>query len=481
MVQEYLHKITKFIYKEIAKELNQMYLGSNAKTAPLATGLFLKLPINIQLIQQQNVNYDDNNKPFFSAYTKIDNEVEVYIDFFYSNEKDLSKLFDKINDLCYFWAYVYQHELLHILLKHVTKPFYSRMLRIVRELKPDMNEYTAHSFINNAEDYFINYSISDLVTDTSSKGLNYLLDNGLYNSTYHNKGMSDIEILRDLLKNSTVNQQQLDNNYILETTIDSQKNQTAVIKPISNNSTDNGDNSNNPSNTVSEDIDSKLVDLAQSINSTIQSSAKGSKSATITAELFNSIQVSTNWFKKLKTSFKRDVYYMTSDFYTKWTNLNNKYRQIFKSPKKYYLDYKLEIVLSIDQSGSMPQDSLQKLLYVLEEEGAKISKLTVLIHDTDISKEFLLESDYDITTNSQFKEALATRYQSGGTSHDTVFKWLQSNIKDSSKTIYISFSDNYSDIEETFFKYPVMRKIKSYLVCPVNNPIKVPAINITME
>jgi len=472
-VEEYQYKITKYVYKEIVKEFNEIY--GQDKTAPLATGIFLKLPIEVRLVKQDKIDYSDLMKAF-SAYTKLGNETSVYFDFFYSSENDLPELFKLIETNKTFWAYVYQHEVLHILLKHVTKPFQSRMLRIVKEIKPDMDEYTAHHFINNAEDYFINYSIKDLTESCNSIGLQMLLDKGLYNYDYHNSQLSDIQILKDLLQNSKVQIQPINESYELIVTTNSKDNSTVIIKPTDINNTESSDTKDKV-----EGIDSQLIDLAQSINSTIQSQAKGSKSATMTNKLFESIQVSTDWFKKLKTSFKRDVYYMTHDYYTKWTNLNNKYRQIFKSPKKYYLDSKLEIILSIDQSGSMPQDSLQKLLYILEQEGSKISKLTVLIHDVGISKEFILESDYNITTNPQFKAALATRYQSGGTSHDAVFEWLQNNVKDPTKTIYISFSDNYSDIETSFFDYPIMRKLKSYLVCPVNNPMKVPVINITME
>jgi len=470
MVKEYLYKIEKYIYKEIAKEFNTVY-GLN-KTAPLASGVFLKLPIRVELVKLPEVDYSALFKAF-TAHAKFDNESEVFFKFFYSSDKDLPKLFKLIESNPTFWAYLYQHEILHILLKHVTSSFDKRMVRIVKSIKPELSDKVAHDYINRAEDYFINYSIKDL-TESVSQGISTLTTEGLYDEGYRSNKLSDIQILEDLLKTTKIESSPIgDTGYEVQKITDGKGNVTVQINDIDASKPKEGQGEGQP--------DSELTDLAQSINSTIQSQAKGSKAAATSNELFNSIQINTDWFKKLKTTFERDVYYMTHNYYTKWSNLNNKYRSIFKSPKKYYLDSKLEIVLSIDQSGSMPQDSLQKLLYLMEDKGSSIAKLTVLIHDCAISKEFVLESDYGIDTNPQFRTALATRYQSGGTSHIPVFEWLQTNMKNPAETIYISFSDNYSDIEQSWGNYPILRQIRSYLVCPVANKMNVPAVNILME
>jgi len=472
-MKTWLFNTERYIYKEVAKELNQMY-GQTA-TAPMSVGLFLKVPIRIQLIQQPSVNHKELMQSF-SGYTKLGNEVEIFFDFFYSDEESLKTLTRLIEKHSSFWAYVYQHELLHILLKHITKPFDSRMLRIARGCKPQLDETIIHFYINAAEDYFINYSIKDIIQTTLSNGFNTFIYKVLYNNSYHEAKLSDIDILRKILDELKITSQSLGNGYSVQTTESSNGNKTISITKDGTGSGSNNKSTENDSGLS----DTELADLASSVNNIIQSHAKGSTSADILNEKFSSIRVNTDWFKKLRTQFKRDVYYATHDYYTKWTNLNNKYRQIFKSPKKYFLDSKLEIVLSIDQSGSMPQDSLQKLLYLMEGEGKKISKLTVLIHDTEVTETFILDSDYGIHTNPNFETALATRYQSGGTAHTECFKWLQENIKDPSKTIYMSFSDNYSDISTAIKQYPIMRLLTSYFICPVNNPVK-GVTNILME
>ena len=466
----WLFNTEKYVYKEVAKQLNVMY--GQDRTAPLAVGVFLKVPMKFNLVQRDEVDYKKLTD-IFTAYTKVGDEVSTYFDFFYSKEKDLPKLTKLIEKHATFWAYVYQHELLHILLKHITKPFRSRMTRIAKECKPNIDESSLHNYINIAEDYFINYSIKDVVAITDT-GLSTFLEFGLYKADYQERKLSDIQILKEILADTKVTNQSLGNGYSIQTVTDKDGN---TSQSITKDGTGTGELSGNGSEGVS---DTELADLASAVNQVIQSHAKGSGSATCLNDLFSSIQINTDWFKKLRTRFKRDVYYATHDYYTKWTNLNNRYRRIFKAPKKYFLASKLEIVLSIDQSGSMPRDSLQKLLYLMETEGKKISKLTVLIHDSAITKEFVLDSDYGIDSNPNFKTALATRYQSGGTSHADVFKWLQDNVKDPSKSLFMSFSDNYSDIEQELHNYPIMRAITSYFICPVNNPMK-GCTNILME
>ena len=467
-LSKYQLQIEKYLYKEIAKNLNNIY--EQDTTASLAVGLFLKLPIRINLVQNTNINY--NGMDFFSAYTKIGNEAEVFIDLFYKEESDeaFQKLLRKLEETRLMWAYIYQHELMHIMFKHVTTSFVNRMKRIGKEVKPDITEHSLMTIINMAEDYFINYCIKDIANNYN--GFDLFITHGLYNAEYHRKRLSDIDILKDLLKNAnSINISDLLESYKMV----QDANGNTIIKPKDEGQATSKSDENNVS-------DAQLVDLAQTLNTTIQSQAKGSQAASIVEQVFNSIKVNTDWFNKIRTSFKRIVYYMTHDYYTKWTSLNMHYRHVFKSPKKYFLDNKIEIVLSIDQSGSMPQDSLQKLLYLMEQEGKKVDKLTVLIHDIGISKEFILQNEYDINKHPQFKKALATRYQSGGTSHRAIFQWLQNNIKDPSKTIYMSFSDNYSDIKEIWNKFPVLRKTTNYLVCPINNPIHIPvAIDILME
>jgi len=269
--------------KEVAKELNQMY--GQTRTAPMSVGLFLKVPIRIQLIQQEEIDYSQLYKSY-TAYTKVGNEVEVFFDFFYSDEKSLNSLINLIEINSTFWAYLYQHELLHILFKHITKAFDSRMARIAKECKPNLAPALIHSYINIAEDYFINYSIKDIVKSTSSNGMSTFLEYGVYNQDYHNQKLSDIDILRRILDDITVTSTPLANGYSLQIAEDSKGNKQASITKDGTGSGSDGKNA--------KLSDTELADLASSVNSTIQSHAKGSSAASITAQLFKSIKVNTD-------------------------------------------------------------------------------------------------------------------------------------------------------------------------------------------
>ena len=446
--KEFLFKVEKLIYKEIAKGINQLY-GLN-KTAPLSAGLFLRVPIQFKLEKtyeprDYEVNSDSLSK-CFSAYTMIGNSVDVFITFLYHEENDLATLFDIVEKYKTFWALIYQHELFHLLFKHTVESQHKRMRHIVTT-ELGFSESTAHITINKAQDYFINYCIKDL--DSNREDLDLFLDIGLYEKDYHNRKLSDIDILREFEKEDSCNSIAPG---LLEVTSDG----TTSIQPEHRTVGANG--------LDSDTADELVNDIAQGVYETIQSNAKGSKSATMLAEMFEAIEVPVGWFKKLKAKLTKDVYYMTNDYYTKWSSLKNAYRRHFKAPKRYFIDKKLDIILSVDQSGSVSTEELQKLLYIIKSQGKKIASLTVLIHDTQIIKTYTLKAVRDIQKDAQFKEALATRVVVGGTSHTCIFDWLQTNVKDPSKTIYICYSDMDSDIEKTYTGYSILKRLPIYWV-----------------
>jgi hypothetical protein len=56
---------------------------------------------------------------------------------------------------------------------------------------------------------------------------------------------------------------------------------------------------------------------------------------------------------------------------------------------------------------------------------------------------------------------------------------IKTKIVDPEKTLYISFSDNYSDIQASWSKLPIMRKLYTTIfLAPVDNPM---AITGTMD
>ncbi len=288
----------------------------------------------------------------------------------------------------------------------------------------------------------------------------------LYNQEYHTKQLSDIEILKLLLES--------DKQCFTKRISESLTQSTNSDGTVTNNGTEQAksaqpgpDSDPDPKNQSeqADQIDISMSDLSNTMQSLIESALRGTTAGSLFEDVFKSIKVNTGWFKKIKATFKKQVYYMTHNYTTSWVNINNTYRHIYMAPKKQFFDDKIEIILSIDQSGSMSTDDLQRLLYLIESEAKKITKLTVLIHSTVIIKQFELADEYDISKSQEFTEALATRWNSGGTSHDCVFQAIGDlNIKDPSKTIFLCYSDMQSNIEETVRSYPIMSRLKSFWV-----------------
>lgn len=479
--QDFKKSAEDLIYKEVAKYTNQL-LGKS-KTASLSTGMFLKLPITIAVEKSPTPLpklYKELKTfmPYFAAYTKIGNTVETFFTFLYHDEKDLDKVLKEMDRHGVFFAFVYMHEVQHILRKHNTSSYETMMTRIAGDIA------FPHEAINIAEDHAINYSIKDLfIQSPLSSKWSEIEVIGMYKAEYHQKKMSDIEILKDMVDNGECITKKQITDMLSEVTCDGKTSN----QPTDSGTPGEGDDDSSKSgkadklSTASDDLDASLSDLSDSLQEIISTNTKGTAVGELFEDLFDSIKVETGWFKKIKASFKRQVYYKTHDYTTNWSNLNNTFRRIYKSPKKQFIDNKINIILSVDHSGSMGQDDLQKLLYLMESESKRIASVRVLLHDTRVTKEFIVEDDYDIQASPEFKTALATRYSAGGTSHACVFEYIQDmKIPDPNMVMYMSFSDNYSDIEQTFKNYPIMRKLTNFWVRASGVPVEVPGTNIAM-
>ena len=82
----------------------------------------------------------------------------------------------------------------------------------------------------------------------------------------------------------------------------------------------------------------------------------------------------------------------------------------------------------------------------------------MIFHDTEIAHVEHFEGNYSYKS---VIKAAKKRHCGGGTSHKKVFEWLDNNVKnkDIKRKVYVSFSDNYSDIEEIYSNYKIIKKI----------------------
>lgn len=466
---EFTHNASHYIFKEVAKNVNM--LCGLSKTSSMIANLFANLPLQIETryIEEQPKPSKKLNalNEFVHAYIKHDDSTKVYIAFFYKSEKQLERIYKAIEKHPEFFAYLYMREALKLTRLMNTITHYRMMSSIIKHNNPSIPVSMHYHLSQTACNFVVNKVIKKLFEGSQlSSKLHRILEGQSYDPVYSN--MAETEVIKHLIKidpSAKPAITKLDENF----SYDEWSNEVFSL-------TDNPIDANEPIET----------DLGESISTHLANMSKGNCSSAIFAEFFQAKKVKTGWFKKLAAKFTREVYHMTNTFTSQWSSLNVTYRHKFKAPNCKYEDNSLAVVLSIDHSGSVSTDGLQKLLYLFEKHSKKITKLFVLIHDTEIVKEFNMESEFDIRTNPNFTTALAHRFAVGGTSHYKVFKRIDQMIKDKlinpDKTIYISFSDNYSDIPNSWKSFPNLQKIRTTFLSPVNNPVNIPnTTDITMQ
>jgi hypothetical protein len=380
------------------------------------------------------------------------------IAFFYSSEKHLDKIMKRIEKYPLYFAYLYMREALKVSRLMNTKTHYRMMSNIIKHHAPSLSVEQHYAYSILACEYTVNSTIQKLFTaSVIQSNLDTILAHQNYNSSW--ASMSEMDILVELIKEyPNLEVTPLDGFFYCEGT------GTFVPELV---------DGELPYN---EEI---ITDLGESVTNALATASRGTGSAAIFEESFKAKKVQTGWFKKLTAKFAKDVHYVTNSFRSEWSNLNIIYRHKFKSPKHTYEDHKVSVILSIDHSGSVSTEGLQKLFYTFSKHSKKLAKLHVIIHDDDIVKEFVITSEYDISQSPEFKQALGNRIACGGTSHFKVFtriaELITSKSIDPNRTIYCSFSDNYSDIPKSWAATPLMKKLFSTIfLAPEAHPMNIP-------
>jgi len=445
----FIEQTANHIIQELAY-LNNQIIGSD-KVAFTALGMFLKLPITVEVHKYPN---DAESKKLqlpdlmevFSCYTDPI-EQQVHFTFFYRDAKQLKYIAKIAKKQSIFFAYHYMKEVQHILRKHYTAPFQSMLLKKYKQ------RTDPHFTIKLACDYKVNNIMDSLFTQSSLRSeWSTIREHIAFNEDY--KELSEIEIVKHLKKQS---------HKCLPVT----NSDRYIVSEI------NGFKYITPKNLISGNIaqDIQTQNLANAIINVIRTNSKGTYGADIMIESFESIKTDAAWFDKLKGTITNTIYNKTNKHDRSWKNLKRTYRHIFKAPADVYADNKVNIILTIDQSGSIQINDLQKLLGIFESQSHKINELIVCIYDVDLVYTTKITSDFDISQSPKFKEALSKRYANGGTSIMSTIKYIDElSIKDKSKYICIKMSDNYDDGNEAWKAYPSMKKFTWFFLSPQNCP-----------
>ena len=461
--KEFMYNMPHTIYSEVAKSVNQ--LCGLSKTSSMIANLFTTLPLQIELrhITGQPKPRKKLNalEEFTHAYLKHDDSTKVIIAFWYDSEKHIKRISKAIHKHPEFFAYLYMREALKLTRRMNTQTHYRMMSSIIKYNNPTIPATEHYKYSIQACNYAVNDTIKQLFAASPlANKFNMIIEEQAYNPNYST--LSEMDIVAKLASASisddpTDEIEEIDDEFVFDTLFNS---------------------------IFSAGIDGSIpadehiqTDLGETLENHLSNMSRGTGSAAIFGQFFTAKKVSTGWFKKLVAKFSKDVYYMTNTFKSQWSSLNITYRHKFKAPKASYEDNKLSVILSVDHSGSVSTEGLQQLLYLFEKYSKRITNLIVLIHDTEIVREFTIKSDFDIKSNPDFKAALSHRYAVGGTSHSHVFARINDMLStkqiDPNKSVYISFSDNYSDILDSIAEYPAIKQLSVTFLAPNENPMNI--------
>jgi len=449
--KEFLHKAKRLIVEAVAVQVNEILTGN--KTSSAIATLFANYPINVDLRKLPEVAKKKSKLSGLAtnvvAYTKPGNSAEMFVSIFYHKETDLTKILKGLEKHQYYLGYLYVREMLRLTRNHNTRAFFDMLKRHLVNTNIDRQLYYAYAMA--ASDIVVNSIIYKMYEVSSNEArINKILQYQRYVPNFEG---DEIEALNIATKN-----------YEMEFVEDG-------LFTIFGKEDDYMQFADFP---INDEYNEIITDLGENLNKALVDASRGTATAAVFEELIQKEPIKQGQLKKFKKMLKKQVFEMTNEFDSTWSSLNSIYRKKFKAPSKKFYNHKLNIVLMIDQSGSVGDQALGKLLSLIEELDKKIAKLDVLIFDTEIVKTFSLKDTSKITSDPQFKKALGTRYQSGGTSHYACFQYLDDMPKNElDKTIVFSFSDNYSDIESSWVKFSkTMTLIPSvYFISPISNPV----------
>jgi len=209
-----------------------------------------------------------------------------------------------------------------------------------------------------------------------------------------------------------------------------------------------------------------IADTINVIQEFVSEKFRGIGSSQIEHYLGNVKEFNLDWLKKLKSSILTDVYtdkLQKDVIYTKPNKLLMWYTSMTKIVFPSQVDYEKEyhFIITIDESGSMGNEELRYIGYLLEEAN-KIGSVYVVKHDYKV----VFEKEYPKNKGGCKKditEASRYRHSCGGTSHNEVFAFVEEYLKRkkflkraNSKAYVIVASDMCSDIPHSLKEHELL-------------------------
>lgn len=450
--QEFIATTEKEIFSQMLRDTNELF--GQSKAASLFISLFSTVRCKIALEQ-----CDDLEGPFKkldledlteSVTTNVEGD-DITYRFFYKDEKHLKHLHKVATKFPMYFTYQYFKHIYTLLTLTSTDAHQVAMFRLVQDKE--------HPFylIDLANTYAINKQVHRMLSIVGQtkkwEQVKQLIQ------LYKNPELAtQAEILADMAQNApNLRIKKARGKYTQVITPDLTY-ITEIKVPAEQNKAFKG----------ADSIDKQqrsLVAVSNQLHHSISTSIKGTAIGEVFQMVFDAIKVDVLWFDKLKRTLNTQVFNKTQNGYTSWENLSATYRHIYTAPIQKSEDKKVKFIISIDTSGSMHTEDIQKIFGIMKDKSKQIGEIHVLHHTTDVVAQFHVKHAEDIQLDRMFKTAFGCRHANGGTSHKAVFNAIKElSLQDPEQWIYISVSDNYSDIESTINIYPIMQKISSVWV-----------------
>ena len=450
--QEFIATTEKEIFSQMLRDTNELF--GQSKAASLFISLFSTVRCKIVLEQ-----CDDLEGPFKkldledlteSVTTNVEGD-DITYRFFYRDEKHLKHLHKVATKYPMYFTYQYFKHIYTLLTLTSTQAHQAAMFRLVQDKE--------HPFylIDLANTYAINKQVHRMLSIVGQtkkwEQVKQLIQ------LYKNPELAtQAEILADMAQNAPDLRIQKargkytqvitpDLTYITETKVPAEQNKNFK---------------------GADSIDKQersLVAVSNQLHHSISTSIKGTAIGEIFQIVFDAIKVELIFVDPFQILLNTQVFNKTQNGYASWENLSATYRHIYTAPIQKSEDKKVKFIISIDTSGSMHTEDLQKIFGIMKDKSKQIAEIHVMHHTTDVVAQFHVKHAEDIQLDRMFKTAFGCRHADGGTSHKEVFNRIKElNLPDPEQWIYISVSDNYSDIESTINIYPIMQKITSVWV-----------------
>ena len=448
---EFIQTTEKEIFSQMLRDTNELF--GQSKAASLFISLFSTVRCKIVVEQCDDLEGPFKHLELSDLTESVTTNVEgndITYRFFYKNEKHLKHLHKVACKYPMYFTYQYFKHIYSLLTLTQTSAHQAAMFRLVHDRE--------HPFylIDLANTYAVNKQVHRMlsVVPKLEKQKKWDQVKALISLYPHNPELTtQPEILANMAQQAPfLRIQKARGTYTQVITPDL----TYITEPKV-------PAEQNPNFKGADSIDKQersLVAISNQLHHSISTSTKGTEIGRVFQVVFDSIKVDVLWFDKLKKNINTQVFNKTSNGYASWENLSSTYRHIYKAPIQKSEDKKVKFIISIDTSGSMHTEDLQKIFSIMQDKSKQIAEIHVMHHTTDVLAQFHVKHAEDIQLDRLFKTAFGCRHGSGGTSHKEVFNRIKElNLLDPEQWIYISVSDNYSDIESTLSIYPVMQKI----------------------